>query len=686
MESNGVLRVISQPGVWDTSAPPVLQTFAIQSSDAATRLAAIDVQLPAPERLRSVRFDGTRAFAITAVQTDPLFTFDLSDPADPKQLGELEMPGWVYHMEPRGDRLLALGFDNANAQGSLHVSIFDVSDLTTPTLLSRVNFGSDWAYLAEDQDRIHKAFNLLEPEGLILVPFSGYDYGVDYEYCGSYVSGVQLIDWSRDSLTRRGVVPSVGQARRAFLLNQRLFTVSDDRVESFDYADRDAPSRTAKVSLARRVSKSAIVGDHMLRLGASWWSDNTTLDVVETSKAEQAASLGEVDIENQVATAGCSYGVGSPKLFSHGNFAYVVYSNYDYYYYDAQSSAVAIVDVSNPAEPKVVKQYTLKAAGVQYWWEYGLNDVLPTGSDAVMVGSTLAVLRSTETYLSQGQAPRVTLEVADLADPNNPTSVTVALGETLGMTGLMVHAGKLFTSHYEPASDGRVRFYLDQIDISDPAHPKLSKRNVPGSLFAIDDQTGKVITTTYKRHEEHLATETQCWEQHGYYGHFRYDNQDYTGPGTCTWITHEFKLLDVSGSPRVESTLALDADMHPQNSVMGDGVLFAQLRDYNYSYDNLVNELELHTLSGFAEGKLKLGKVSAPSTDYYVYISDMAANGKHAAILTGQSFYVVDATNPAAPVVSQSERLIAYPESVSMDATHAYVSLGYDGVQSIPLE
>lgn len=686
-ESNGVLRVISQPGIWDTSQPPVLQTFQIQSSDAATRLASLDVQLPMPERLRSVRFDGSRAFAITAVQTDPLFTFDLSDPADPKQLGELEIPGWVYHMEPRGDRLLALGFDNANEEGSLHVSIFDVSDLTTPTLLSRVHFGFDWASFAEDQDRIHKAFKLLEPEGLILVPFSGYDYGSSSGYCGSYVSGVQLIDWSTDSLTRRGVVPSVGQARRAFLMNQRLFTVSDDRVESFDYSDRDAPSRTASVSLARRVSKSKVVGDHMLRLGGDWWSDSTILDVVETSKADQAASLGEVLIENELADGGCSYGVGSPKLFTHGNLAYVVYSNYDYYYYDSQLTAVAIVDISNPAEPRLLKQHELKAPGVQYWWTYGLNDVLPTGADSVMVGTTLAVLRSTDTYLSVGSAPLVTLEVADLSDPSNPTSVTIPMSETRGMTGLQVHDGKLYTSHYEPTPDGRVRFYLDQIDISDPANPKFNRRNVPGSLFAIDGNTGKVITATYQRHEERLAGgQTECWQRHGYsYSHFAYEGTDYTGPGTCTWITHELKLLDVSGSTRVESTLALDEDMHPKNSVMGDGVLFAQLRDYIYD-QGPESMVELHTLSGFAEGKLKLGKAQAPPTDYYLYISDLAVSGKRAGIVTGQSFFVVDASDPVKPVVSQSQRLVSYPESISMDATHAYVSLGYEGVQSIALE
>ena len=38
------------------------------------------------ERLFATRFMGARGFAITARQIDPLFTFDLSDPAQPRIL------------------------------------------------------------------------------------------------------------------------------------------------------------------------------------------------------------------------------------------------------------------------------------------------------------------------------------------------------------------------------------------------------------------------------------------------------------------------------------------------------------------------------------------------------------------------------------------------------------------------
>jgi len=187
-EFEGVLRVISQPFTWwNNDQPPTIETFAVASAQELSPLGSTEMQIPRNETLRSVRFDGPRGYAITAEQMDPLFTIDLADAENPRQVGELEMPGWVYHMEPRGDRVLGLGYDQGNEEGAITVSLFDVSNIETPTMIERVNFGGDWGSLAEDQDRIHKAFKVLENEGLLLVPFSGWSYdepeNSEEEYC-----------------------------------------------------------------------------------------------------------------------------------------------------------------------------------------------------------------------------------------------------------------------------------------------------------------------------------------------------------------------------------------------------------------------------------------------------------------------------------------------------------------------
>ncbi|HOU90190.1 MAG TPA: beta-propeller domain-containing protein, partial [Polyangiaceae bacterium] len=341
-EYDGVLRVISQPSTWNNLPAPVVETFAIASSQELTPLGSLTMALPAAEALQSVRFDGARAFAVTFEQTDPLFTFDLSDPARPVQVGELEIPGFLYHMEPRGDRLYALGFDNAVDNGALHVSVFDVTDLARPTMLDRVNFGGDWAWLAEDQDRVHKLLNLALDEGLIFMPYSGSVYD-DTTCYYDYGSGIQIIEVQGDDLVLRGVAPQVGEARRALLHDDTLFGISDNAVQAFDLGDLDAPAPLDRLDVAHNVSAIKVLGDDLLRFGQDWWTDEVMLDLVPLAAAEAAESESALDLSSltDVRDRTCNQADGSYRynytyftgqVFVHGDHAFVPREVYEYGY------------------------------------------------------------------------------------------------------------------------------------------------------------------------------------------------------------------------------------------------------------------------------------------------------------------------------------------------------------------
>jgi uncharacterized secreted protein with C-terminal beta-propeller domain len=101
------------------------------------------------ERIYTCRFMGKRGFLVTFVQVDPLFTLDLSDPTDPRIVGELELPGYSAYLHPVGDdSLLAVGVD-ADEEGrvlGLAVSVFDVRDFANPVLAHR--------YLIENEDEV----------------------------------------------------------------------------------------------------------------------------------------------------------------------------------------------------------------------------------------------------------------------------------------------------------------------------------------------------------------------------------------------------------------------------------------------------------------------------------------------------------------------------------------------------
>jgi uncharacterized secreted protein with C-terminal beta-propeller domain len=109
------------------------------------------------ERLFGVRFTGDRAYGITFEIIDPLYVFDLSNPADPRIAGELEVPGVSDYLHPIGDDLL-LGL-GANA-GQVKVELFDVSVLEHPQSRGAVTLGGERSYSEATYDR--HAFTYLD--------------------------------------------------------------------------------------------------------------------------------------------------------------------------------------------------------------------------------------------------------------------------------------------------------------------------------------------------------------------------------------------------------------------------------------------------------------------------------------------------------------------------------------------
>ena len=84
------------------------------------------------ERIYSARFMGNTGYFVTFRQTDPLFSVDLSDPSNPKVLGELKISGFSEYLHFYSeDKLLGIGMeadeDTGITQG-MKLSMFDISN------------------------------------------------------------------------------------------------------------------------------------------------------------------------------------------------------------------------------------------------------------------------------------------------------------------------------------------------------------------------------------------------------------------------------------------------------------------------------------------------------------------------------------------------------------------------------
>jgi hypothetical protein len=159
------------------------------------------------ETVQSSRIIGDKGFVVTYRQVDPLFTFDLTDPTNPRKVGELKVPGFSTYLHPMdANHLLTIGTYVPDPTGgqtdwrarALQLAIFDVSDLANPRQTFTQLVGT--AYSWSEAQHEHKAFNYFPAKKLLAIPFSDWSYGNSGQfYWDRFVSDLRV--YSVDPLT-----------------------------------------------------------------------------------------------------------------------------------------------------------------------------------------------------------------------------------------------------------------------------------------------------------------------------------------------------------------------------------------------------------------------------------------------------------------------------------------------------
>ena len=159
-------------------------------------------ELAKGERIFSARFIGNKGYVVTFRQVDPLFTFDLSDPAHPRKVGELKVPGFSTYIHPLDENhLITIGVhvpENQTdwRQRALKLSMFDVSDMAEPkeTFTQLVGTAYGWSEALYE----HKAFNFFPAKGLLAIPFSDYNPSA-LDYWSGFRSELRVFRVSKDT-------------------------------------------------------------------------------------------------------------------------------------------------------------------------------------------------------------------------------------------------------------------------------------------------------------------------------------------------------------------------------------------------------------------------------------------------------------------------------------------------------
>lgn len=672
-EHEGVLRVISQP----SNGPPSVQTFRVGSSTEVSPLGTLSLTLPRPEELKSVRFDGSRAYAITFEQRDPLFTIDLEDPEKPVQRGELEMPGWILHMEPRGDRLYSLGFHEDNAEGSLHVSVFDVSDLSTPTMLDRVYFGAaSRGSFRADRDRLHKTFRLLPEAGLITVPFAGVD---TQGRCNRYSTGVQLIDWTGDSLNKRGVAEVEG-ARRALVIGENLITVGDRHAELFDIANRDEPREVVAIQLAQPVDKLRALDDSLIRI------EGASLEVVPKSDPNADEPLGRIALDlggaDDGSTECIAYAFEAARYFVREQSVVALIPPKST---KRRSTLVVVVDVTNRQTPKIVhrKEYPFRFMKIDKTGQQGLSHLIEAGAHAIQVGNTVAVLETFSPYSKD--AKRSQLHLLDFSKPEQPGFSSLELPEADGRTPLQSYAGRLMVGRWNAITEtpSRVRFYLDRIDLASNEVKLLPPINVPGSLLAFDEANGRLVTIDYQKEVRAVESWDDCKS-----GDFNRETK------VCTTMHRSLELLAIEGDSaiRIDHRL-IDDDFRVEQALIGNERVYFTKKDFWPSYcfyhpcEPDYGNAKLMVVSGAPEGEIRIDRSEIATLAYDEGWATLVPFQQRL-IVSGTpttSASVIDARNLDRMTTTTFGDSMGYARDILIEETRAFFALGRDRIESLSI-
>ncbi len=226
-EHDGVLRLAVGPSAETGSFSSVVTLR--EHGDDLEEVGRVDGLGPG-EDIKSVRWFDDLAIVVTFRQVDPLYPVDLSDPDEPRLLGELKIPGFSEYLHPiSGQRLIGMGQD-ASLSGALQgaqAALFDVSDLTDPQQTDVVHYRKDSVAAAGSDPR---QFTWLpEQDTALTVVSQGWEGTTGW---------VSVLEVSGDGLANRMVEvehgSDVGEVRLVPLPDGRVVLVTADDVAFFD--------------------------------------------------------------------------------------------------------------------------------------------------------------------------------------------------------------------------------------------------------------------------------------------------------------------------------------------------------------------------------------------------------------------------------------------------------------------
>jgi inhibitor of cysteine peptidase len=216
------------------------------------------------EQIYSARFMGSRCYLVTFKKVDPLFVIDLTNPGEPKVLGDLKITGYSDYLHPYDENhVIGIGKEAVAAEEGdfawyqgVKISLFDVSDVANPKEIAKYEIGDRGTDSPVLYD--HKAFLFDRSKNLLVLPVSVVEIDSSeypgepplWAYGESVWQGAYVFDISLEhGLELKGKIAhcsgsEFGQAwyygssscsiERSLYIGNVLYTISDQKIKMND--------------------------------------------------------------------------------------------------------------------------------------------------------------------------------------------------------------------------------------------------------------------------------------------------------------------------------------------------------------------------------------------------------------------------------------------------------------------
>ncbi len=641
------LRVFSQR--WYGSDEITLFTVDVSYPDELAIVGTLAVGSEDNGYLQATRFADGRAVAMSSRWTNStryayFHTFDLSDPADPREAGVLRIYTDISHFEVRGDRVLALGqtIDTSYSSRRLQVVLYDIAELTAPVKLDDVKLGERYSYSTAIND--YKAFRVVDELGLILVPLQYSLSTPPY-----YWQGTQLVDWTGETLVERGQLANVAQVKRAFVVQDRLVAFSERQIQVIDAADRDHPVVTADLFLIRNVLDIFPIGGYQVQLVGDVENGGLFFEVLPFGAEDDAPALARLELPH----------TGAPFCIRDGDVLHLVgyEPNFGQTIRNAdfrtvlEPELVGFLAFSNEADAVYQPGYSF----YYYYWN-------PT-SGLPIDGQILPFTERHIMELPNGRREWTSeLKVADLSDLENPRIAAGSVPmDDYPFVNKVEHGRILHSTHVEEATTEagetllyHVRSFVDRIDASDPDNlVALPSLNIPGLLVDVSDDGSLLYTVDYQ------------WDD---FGRRRNSLNVLRVAGDVAELMEVIPVGDqVNRAVFRDRNIWLVSQKYPWWGVQSDTV--ASRQPYTVLHKFMVAE----------DGSLA-GETRARLHGYPFDLLDVENDRVYLASRSPYGLLVLDASNPAEPLILHAARSIGYISKLVADGDYLYTPLGWYGV------